>query len=44
MSKKILVVEDSILMRKMLQVMLESYGTHDTESYFAADGREGFRD
>ncbi len=41
MTKKILVVEDSLLMQKMLRATLEAYRTHEMDSYFAADGHEG---
>ena len=41
MHKKVLVVEDSVLMHKIYQIALKSYPKCDLESHFAEDGQEG---
>ena len=41
MKKKVLVVEDSLLLHKMFDLSLRAYPTHEIEPVFAIDGREG---
>ena len=41
MHKKVLIVEDSLLMHKIYEMALKSYATVKLEAHFAADGREG---
>ncbi len=42
MNKKVLIVEDSLLMHKIYEMALKSYNTFEVESHFAIDGHEGF--
>ena len=40
MQKKVLIVEDSLLMHKIYQMALKAYAKYDIEAHFAADGQE----
>ena len=42
MHKKVLIVEDSLLMHKIYEMALKSYTKFEVEPHFAADGQEGF--
>ena len=41
MPKKVLVVDDSLLLHKMYALALKAYGKCELEAHFAADGRDG---
>ncbi len=41
MHKKVLIVEDSLLMHKIYEMALKAYAKCDIEAHFAADGHEG---
>ncbi len=42
MHKKVLIVEDSLLMHKIYEMALKTYTKFEVESHFATDGHEGF--
>ena len=41
MTKKVLIVEDSLLLHKIYEMVLKSYTRFDVEPHFAADGHQG---
>ena len=41
MHKKVLIVEDSLLMHKIYEMALKGYAKCDIEAHFAADGQQG---
>ena len=42
MHKKVLIVEDSLLMHKIYEMALKAYTKFEVESHFASDGHDGF--
>ena len=42
MRKKVLIVDDSLLMYRMYEAALKSYKSYEVEMHFASNGREGF--